>query len=138
MIPGAGEYLSFLMGGAAISDDQLERLGIRIVQGAGSAFRSLLIPGASLRAYRTLVRERITPGFWNDIIGREEILFVFKLPDGRVEELAYSEASGAQIAALCTALNDDPIEETSDLPRYLAGNSFYHESMVAFHNVGTP
>lgn len=45
---------------------------------------------------------------------------MFKLADGTVEEFTDSEANREQIARLCTALNKDPIEKTSDLPRYLA------------------
>jgi len=136
MIPEAHEYLSFLMGAASISDDELNNLGIKILQGAGSPFRGVLIPGGSLEAYKTLVREKINPGFWNDIVGRQQILFVFKLADGTVEEFTYSEANRNRIASLCTALNKDPIEKTSDLLRYLAGNPFYRELIVAFHNAG--
>ena len=138
MIPEAHEYLSFLMGAAAISDGELDNLGIRVVQGAGSPFRGLLIPGGSLDEYKTLVREKIKPGFWNDIVGRHEILFLFKLADGTVAEFTDSEANREQIARLCTALNKDPIEKTSDLPRYLAGNPFYRELMVVFHDAGNP
>ena len=137
MIPAADEYLSFLMGAVAISDEELVDLGIEVVRGAGSPFRGLLIPGGSLDAYKALVREKLTPGFWNDIVGRQEILFVFKLADGTIEEFTYSEANREQIARRCTSLNRDPIEKTSDLLRYLAGNPFYRELLVAFHDAGT-
>jgi hypothetical protein len=133
MIPTSDEYLSFLMGATAISDGELTQLGIRIEQGAGSRFRGLLIPAASLGAYKTLVREKITAGFWNDIVGRQEIFFIFKLADGTIRELAFSEATRAEIAHLCSSLNKDPIEKTSDMPRYLAGNPFYRELIDAFH-----
>jgi hypothetical protein len=133
MIPVSDEYLSFLMGAAAISDRELAQLGIRIVQGAGSAFRGLLIPAASLAAYKALVREKITAGFWNDIVGCREIFFIFKLADGTIRELAFSEATRVEIAHLCSSLNKDPIEKTSDMPRYLAGNPFYRELIAAFH-----
>jgi hypothetical protein len=136
MIPEAHEYLSFLMAAAAISDEELDDLGIEVVRGADSPFRGLLIPGGSLDAYKALVREKIRPGFWNDIVGRQEILFVFKLADGSVEEFIYSEANRERIASLCTALNGDPIEKTSDLLRYLAGNPFYRDLIVAFHDTG--
>jgi hypothetical protein len=133
MIPESDEYLSFLMGAGAISDGDLTRLGIRVIQGAGSALRGLLIPAASLEAYKTLVREKITAGFWNDIVGRQEIFFIFKLADGTVRELAFSEATRLEIAHLCSSLNKDPIEKTSDMPRYLAGNPFYRELIGTFH-----
>ena len=133
MIPGPHEYLSFLMGADAIADDELTHLGIDVLQGAGSPFRGLRIPEESLAAYRALVRQKITPGFWNDIVGRQHVLFIFKLADGTIRELALSEATRSEIAQLCSSLNKDPIEKTSDMPRYLAGNPFYRELIDAFH-----
>ena len=46
-IPGPHEYLIFLMGADATADDELTDLGIKILQGARSAFRGILIPVAS-------------------------------------------------------------------------------------------
>jgi hypothetical protein len=77
---------------------------------------------------------KLTPGFWNDIVGRQEILFIFKLADGTVAELALSDATRSEIARLCTSLNNDPIEKTSDMPHYLAGNPFYREVIETFHS----
>ena len=38
MIPEPHEHLSFLMSATAISDNELTDLGVKILQGAGSAF----------------------------------------------------------------------------------------------------
>jgi len=135
VIPAPNEYLSFLMGAPAISDQALSRLGIEIVERFGSGIRGLLIPGANLQAYRDLVRNKIEPGFWNDIVGRTEIFFLFKLSDGTFKELTYSVENREEIGLLCTELNKDPIEKTSDVPRYLAENPFYRQLMVTFHDV---
>jgi hypothetical protein len=124
------------MGADAIADDELTSLGITFSQGTGSAFRWLLIPASGLSAYKGLVREKITPGYWYDIVGRQEILFVFKLPDGTFRELTFSEGTHSENAQLCSSLNKDPIERTSDVPRYLAGNPFYRELIAAFHAGG--
>ncbi len=133
MIPEPDEYLSFLMGADGITDGELCDLGVKILSGAGTPFRGLLIPEERLSAYRTLIREKLTPGYWNDILGRQEILFVFKLEDGTIRELTLSEANRVEIAHLCSSLNKEPIEETSDMPRYLAANPFYRELVEAFH-----
>ena len=133
MLPEANDYLSLLMGAEAISDKEITDLGATILKGAGTPFRGLLVPAGSLPAYKALIREKLTPGFWNDILGRHEILFIFKLKDGSVRELAFSEATRPEIARLCSLLNNDPIEKTSDMPRYLAGNTFYRELIEAFH-----
>jgi hypothetical protein len=133
MIPDAHEYLSFLMGADAIGDRDLTSIGVAILHGAGSAFRGLLVPEQSLSAYKALVREKLTAGFWNDILGREAVFFIFKLADGTVRQLTLSEATRSEIAHLCSSLNRDPIEKTSDVLRYLAGNPFYRELIEAFH-----
>jgi hypothetical protein len=138
MIPESHEYLSFLMGADAIADDELTSLGIKIVKGAGTPFRGLLIPEGSLPAYKGLIREKLTPGFWNDILGRREILFMFKLKDNTIRELELSEATRSEIARLCSSLNNDPIEKTSAMPRYLAGNPYYRELIEAFHAQSQP
>jgi hypothetical protein len=136
VIPEPHDYLSFLMGADDISDHEITDLGVKILKGAGTPFRGLLVPGASLPAYKALIREKLTPGFWNDILGRHEIVFIFKLKDSSVRELLLSEATRSEIARLCSSLNNDPIEKTSDMPRYLAGNSFYREAIEAFSGDG--
>jgi hypothetical protein len=81
MIPEPGEYLSFLMGADAIADSELINLGVKILKGACTPFRELLVPEGSLSAYKALIRAKIAPGFWNDLLSRQEILFIFKLRD---------------------------------------------------------
>ncbi len=133
MISGPDEYLSFLMAAPDISDDELHGLGVRIVETVGPQIRGLLIPSQSLPEYKSLIRERLKRGFWSEMVGREEMHFLFKLSDGMLKELRYSAETRDEIAGLCTELNDDPIEETSDMPRYLAGNPFYRDVAVQFY-----
>ncbi len=133
MIPESNEYLSFLMAAPDISDVELSRCGIEVVETFGSGIRGLLIPGHRLPAYKALIRERMKRGFWNEMVGRDEMFFLFKLSDGTLKELCYSAETRDEIARLCTELNNDPIERTSDMPRYLAGNPFYREVAVQFY-----
>jgi hypothetical protein len=80
------------MGADAITDDDLTNLGVKILERYGSSSRGLLVPAASLSLYSALVRDRLSAGFWNEIVGRHEILFIFKLADSTVREVALSEA----------------------------------------------
>ncbi len=138
MIPESNEYLSFLLAAPDISDEELNRCGIEVVETFGSGIRGLLIPGHGLPAYKALIRERMKLGFWNEMVGRDEMIFLFKLSDGTLKELRYSEKTRDEIARLCTDLNNDPIERTSDMPRYLAGNPFYREVAIRFHGATEP
>ena len=133
MIPEPHEYLSFLMGVAAITDAELTGLGVTILERHGAAARGLLVPAASLPGYSAMVGEKLRPGFWNEVVGQQEIFFIFKLADGTLLRIAYSEATSSQIAGVCSSLNHDPIETTSDVPRYLAGNPLYRDLIAAFH-----
>ncbi len=126
------------MGAQAISDEELTRLGVEIAQRIGTGIRGLLVPDRSLQAYRELIRLKLTAGFWNETVGRSAIFFQFKLDDNTLTEFAYSAANREEIARLCSKLNSDPLEKTSDIPRYLAGNPFYRELMMMHHGAGDP
>lgn len=135
MVPRTGESLSFLMGAEAISDAELADLGVAIARRFESGVRGLVVPDESLASYRALIRRKLQAGFWNETVGRREIFFQFKLEDGTLTELAYSPASRSEIARLCARLNGEPLEKTSNVARYLAGNPFYRELMLAHHGV---
>ena len=134
MIPDPHEYLSFLMGVEAITDADLTTMGVTILERHGSAARGLLVPAASLPRYSALVRERRKRGCWNEIVGDQEILFIFKLADGTLREITFSEATSSQIAQLCSSLNGDPSAKTSDGPRYLAGTARERELIADSHH----
>lgn len=133
MIPQPDEYLSYLMGAPTVSDEDLTALGITVVETKADGCRCLVIPESVLPAYRQLLRDRLESGYWNEIVGRSRIVFFYQLADGPFTEHTYSEATRGEIAHLCSELNDDPIEWTSDMPRYLASNPFYTELMVAYY-----
>ncbi|MDA1079802.1 MAG: hypothetical protein O2840_03915 [bacterium] len=125
-------YKSVLMGASLIADAELADLDIRISHRAESGTRKLLIPAKSLEQYKALVRVKLENGFWNDFVGEDLIYFIFKMPDGEINEFVYDEEDRLTIAKLCTELNHDPIEKTSDLLNYLAENDFYTTVVGAY------
>jgi len=137
MLPGPGEYISLLMGAPTVTEAELEEAGVRVLERFGPNLLGLLVgPGADrVERYKQLVRERLEPGFWSDLVSQDEIVFVFKLADGTIEELTLTDENRGQISLLCSELNGDPLEQTSDLPRYFAANPFYRPVMVACYGV---
>ena len=133
MIPHPGQYLSFLMGAPGLSEHELEAVGLQVLQRFGPNLLGVLVDSTCLGAYKKLLRERLQPGFWNDLVGRDEIFFLFKLPDNTIRELTLSDENRAEISRLCSQLNGDSLEKTSDLAAYLAANPFYRDVMVAFY-----
>ena len=135
MIPRDEEYISFLMGASAIPDEELRVVGIEILESVGGDIRKLLIPEGTLDAYKEVIRQKLQPGYWNDVVGRTVIIFMFKMSDGIMRELIYSPENREEISRLCSKMNDDPIEKTADVLRYMAANSFYRDTMVECHGV---
>ena len=66
-------YLSYLMGAEKIDDEDLTNLGIDIVEKTGSKSRKLKIPSGKIEEYKSLIREKMTPGFWNEFLDENNI-----------------------------------------------------------------
>ena len=118
------------MGAEDITDEELESLGIAIADRSDSGSRMLNIPEESLSQYIELLKAKLTKGFWNEIVGSEEILFIFQYSDGHTEEFILSPDNEQQIDKLCAEFNDEPPEKTANVYKYISDNDFYHEFML--------
>jgi len=133
VIPPRGSYISFLMGAPTLSEAELRAAGVEILERFAPSVFGVLVGPESVARYRQLVLDRLRPGFWNDLVSRHEIRFLFKLADSTIRELTLCERNREEISRLCSQLNGDPIEETYNLPEYFASNAFYRDVMVACH-----
>ena len=124
------KYLSFLMGSSGIQDSDLEALKIEIVDKDSDGDRKLKIPEINLSAYLYLVKSGINPGFWNEVVGVQDIIFIFKFKDGTIKEYKLSPDNEEEIDKLCAEFNSEPPEKTQNVYKYLSENSFYHDFMV--------
>ena len=118
------------MGADNIKDIQLEALDIKIEERDSDGDRKLKIPSEKLAEYFELIRSGLSPGFWNEVVGFEEIVFIFKFKDGNIKEYKLSSENEKEISELCTQFNNDPIEKTANVYKYISDNSFYHDFMV--------
>lgn len=123
-------HLSYLMGAENIRDEDLTNLQIEIARNADSEARMLKIPDTSLTQYIELIREKLTRGFWNEIVGPEHIIFLFKFRDGHVEEYTLSSENESQVDRLCAEFNNEQPENTTNVYKYVADNDFYHDFMM--------
>ncbi len=126
----AMSYLSYLMGADHIEDADLMMLDIEIGAKMEDGDRLLNIPESSLPRYIEFLREKLSKGFWNEIVGEKEIIFIFKFKDGHVEEYRLLPESEETIASLCAEFAHEPEGKTDNLYRYLSENRFYHDFMV--------
>lgn len=117
------------MGADGIQDSQLENLGIKIEKTDGGD-RKLTIPTEKLGEYIELVKSGLNPGFWNEIVGVKEIIFIFKFKDGSIKEYKLSPENESEIDKLCAEFNNEPPDKTANVYKYISENKFYHDFMM--------
>ena len=85
-----------------------------------------------MAAYEQLIVDKLDKGFWNDIVSDDKIVFIFKFKDGTIKKFILSPDNESEIARLCHEFNNHPIEKTSNILKYLSGNSFYTETVKMY------
>jgi len=123
-------YLSYLMGAKNIDDKDLTNLGIEIVEKTDSESRKLKIPSEKIEGYKSLIREKLNPGFWNEFLDENAVHFIFKLKDGELKEYVLSPENELEIDHLCAELNNEPAGKTVNVFKYISDNDFYHDFMM--------
>lgn len=121
--------LSYLMGGKDIADSDLQDLGVEIVEKGAGGDRKLKIPDDSRAGYVDLVKAKLEKGFWNEIIGETQILFIFKFSDGAIKEFELSPVTEREVDTLCAKFNNEPSDKTANVYKYISENKFYHDFM---------
>lgn len=126
-------YLSYLMGAEQIKDQDLVDIGVTIVENTDSGSRKLYIPKDRIEGYKNLIKDKMTPGFWNEFLNENGIHFIFKLKDGGIKEYTLSPKNEQEIDNLCAKLNNEPPEKTANVYKYISDNDFYHDFMMEHH-----
>lgn len=133
--------LSYLMGAEQITDAELMELDITIVGTEDSGSRKLEIPIGKVSDYQDLIREKLTPGYWNEVVSLHGAQFIFRHADGSIQELDLTPQTDKEIDSLAAQFSN---EATSDWPsswNWLAKNDFYrgylvHEAYGSLMNSG--
>lgn len=123
-------YLSYLMGAESITNVDIEGLGVSIEETKSDGDRTLKIPKEKLSEYIELIKSKLTNGFWNEIVGEKEIIFVFKFKDGLVKEYELSLEIEKEVSTLCSEFTGVPLDKTANVYKYISGNKFYHDFMM--------
>ncbi|MAZ67707.1 hypothetical protein CL652_02985 [bacterium] len=118
------EARSFIMGEKNISEKDINAVGGEIVEATKNGFLCVRFPKSSAKAFEELIVEKMEPGFWNEYLTDDEVVFIFKHKDSSVERLVLSEETDAAIVELGNKFNDDePTDESAWA--WLANNSWY-------------
>lgn len=123
-------YLSYLMGADNIQDKELEDSGIKVEGKTSDNSRLLKVPEERLSQYIELIKAKLTNGFWNEIVGTKEIIFIFKFKDSSIKEYKLSPDNEREIDKLCAEFNNEPPDKTANVYKYISDNKFYHDFMM--------
>ena len=123
-------YLSYLMGAEKIWDKDLVDLGIGIEETMADGDRTLKIPEEKISQYIELIKAKLDSGFWNEVIGEKEIIFIFRFKDGSIKEYRLSPENEQEIDKLCASFNNEPADKTANVYKYISDNKFYHDFMM--------
>ncbi len=120
---------SYLMGGSKISDESLEKIGVKIVERMPSGDRKLEFPETkeTWNAYEDLIISNLEYGFWNEQIGFESG-FIIRQDPTNIYMSTLQEATKDFITEDINALleaNNDELRIKEDLWIFLAKNSWY-------------
>lgn len=126
-------HLSYLMGAENIQDAELEYLDVKIKDKTSDGDRMLIIPNDKLSQYIKLIKVKLTNGFWNEIVGEKEIIFIFKFQDGHIEEYKLSLENEREIDKLCAEFNNESPDATINVYKWLSDNKFYHDFMMEYY-----
>ncbi len=111
-------------------DQDLISLDISIEEKDSDGDRALKIPEEKLSQYIELIKSKLEEGFWNEIIGAKEIIFVFKFKSSSIKVYKLSPENEQEIDKLCAEFNNEPADKTANVYKYISENKFYHDFMV--------
>ena len=123
-------YLSYLMGAEDIQEKELSDLDITIEGRTKEDHRLLKVPREKLSQYIELVKSKMATGFWNEVVGPDKIIFIFKFKDGSIKEYDLSEDNEREIDILCAEFNDELPPEVTNVYKWLSDNKFYHDFIL--------
>ncbi|KKW20874.1 MAG: Leucine-tRNA ligase [Parcubacteria group bacterium GW2011_GWC2_52_8c] len=119
---------SYLMGARDISDKELATLGVLIIKKTSDGDRKIIVPKTRLSEYEKLVSKKMTPGFWNEYIGKEAV-FIFKHKDGSLERLTLTPETEKRIDKLAADFVGEGWNKSS-VWKWLAENDWYTDLII--------
>jgi hypothetical protein len=122
------------MGASQIQDIDLINLGVEIVGTKPDGDRTLKIPEDNIEEYKELIRSSLDNGFWNDIVGEKEIIFIFKFKDGSIKEYILSDENEVEVSKLCSDFSGESEDKTANVRKFISGNSFYKDFMNEYYS----
>ena len=119
---------SYLMGASKINDEDLTKLNIEIIEKTEDGDRKIIIPKDKLNDYEKLIINKLDNGFWNEYLS-DEIIFLFKHKNGKVERIILDKKSEEKIDKLASEFVGEK-RTKSCVWKWLAENNFYTDLII--------
>lgn len=120
---------SYLMGRENITNEDVDKIGVRILEETKDGYLKLEIPKEKVALYIKLIKEKLTKGYWNEIVG-EDIKFIFKSKDGKIKEFILEKNNSKEIEKLGAEYNDEPYLGKTNTWKWLAENDLYTDLII--------
>jgi leucyl-tRNA synthetase len=119
---------SYLMGAERILDSDLEKVGVRIVEKKSDGDRTLILDPNKLSEYESLIKEKLSPGFWNEYIS-DEAIFMFKDKEGKISRFVLDKSNEEEIGKLSAQYVGEGWNKQSPWS-WMAQNDWYKDIII--------
>ncbi len=122
----SGLARTYIMGQRNISTSDIELIGGRVDSITDAGHICAEFPATKAKRFEELINEKMEPGFWNEYLTEEQVVFIFKHKDGRLQRFVLSDENEHEICSLGNKFNNQPAPSPKDTPwSWFANNSWY-------------
>jgi leucyl-tRNA synthetase len=117
---------TYIMGQQDISASDIESIGGRIDSVTDAGHICAEFPVANAKKFEELINEKMELGFWNEYLTNEQVVFIFKHKDGKLQRFVLSDKNAHEICALGNQFNNQPEPGPEETPwSWFTNNSWY-------------
>jgi leucyl-tRNA synthetase len=120
---------SYLTGANQISDSELEEVGAKIFEKKPNGDRLLILSAKKLPVYEKLIRNKLSPGYWNEYVG-DSIIFLFKDRKGKMARIVLSPETVTEVNKQIEQFSKEKKQESITPWSLLAKNEWYKDLII--------
>lgn len=117
---------TYIMGQKNITEGDIKSIGGKVESVTNSGHLCVEFPIEKSADFENLINNKMEPGFWNEYLTNEKVIFIFKHKDGQLQRFELNDDNAHDICALGNKFNNDPepkLEETAW--DWLSDNNWY-------------
>ena len=117
---------TYIMGQKNITKNDIESLGGKVESVTDKGYLCVEFPITKTAEFEKIISEKMEPGFWNEYMTNEKVVFIFKYKDGKLERFELDDENAHKICVIGNQFNDDPEPRADETAwQWLENNSWY-------------